>query len=178
LSSLLDIAPTIIDWLNFAPLRAIDGVSLRPHFSHQDKLQSPPRALFMETGDSLTEIETDHIYIEKVLKHEIGIYTINTLNGFLMMNPLAETSLLKDKQRAIMWNDWLLARYPAKIKMELVNANKKNKSNLISTIAPAYFVLANIKTGQWTIGLSSPFAKTAPVYELMQQLKNFYADEV
>lgn len=178
LSSLVDIAPTIIDWLNLTPMQAIDGISLRPYFSNQNKLHSSPRALFMETGDSLTEIETDHIYIEKVFKREIGVYTINTSNGLLMMNPLAEKSIIQNKQRAIMWNNWLLARYPANIKMDLVSANKKNKSNLISHIVPAYFVLANLKTGQWTIGLSSPFAKAAPVEELMQQLRNFYGDEV
>lgn len=175
LSSLLDIAPTILDRLKLAPMSSVDGMALSFSLG-----SVKPRALFMETGDSLTEIETDHIYIEKVFKREIGIYSINTTDGLLRMNQPAEKSIIQNKQRAVMWDDWLLARYPAMVKNKLVTVSVDHQSKLISQsfIVPAYFVLANIKTGKWTVGLSSPFAKSAPVKELMQQLKVFYADEM
>jgi hypothetical protein len=137
------------------------------------------RALFMETGDSMAEIETDHIYIEKVIKRQIGIYNINPSNGLLVISPQAEKLIIKNKQLAILWDDWMLAHFPARKETKLVRSNKKNNQLVPeSYFMPSYFVLANLKTGQWTIGLSSPFAKTAPVRELMERLKLFYVNEI
>jgi hypothetical protein len=61
-----------------------------------------------------------------------------------------------------------LAHYPAR-------AEKKK-------VIPPYFVLVNVKTGQWTVGLSnawdSSFAKSAPLDGLLRQLKDFYGNEM
>lgn len=160
-ASLIDIAPTLLDLLSISPLENVDGISLRDDFI-SDKKSS--RTFFMETGDSLSAIETDHIYIEKVIKHEIGIYRINASNGLLTMDPIASQSILKNKQLAVWQGDWMLAHYPA---------SKRRKK-----IIPSYFVLANVKTGEWTVGLDSAFAKTAPVGELMRELKGFYEGEL
>jgi len=161
--SLIDVAPTLLDVLGISPLHQMDGISLNLYFSINYKT-SPARAFFMETGDTMSEIETDHIYIEKVLKHEIGIYNIDAKTGLLTMNPLASLSINKNKQRAILWNDWMLAHYPASL--------YKKK------VMPAYFVLVNVKTGWWTVELSSSFAKTAPLSFLRQQLNHFYENEI
>ena len=160
-ASLIDIAPTLLDLLSLPPLVSADGISLRDHFS-ADKKSS--RTFFMETGDSLSAIETDHIFIEKVIKHEIGIYRINASNGLLTMDPIASQSILKNKQLAVWQGDWMLAHYPA---------SKRHKK-----IIPSYFVLANVKTGEWTVGLDSAFAKTGPVDGLRRELKGFYAEEL
>lgn len=163
LVSLLDVAPTLLDMLDISPLADIDGISLRPYFSDSNPITSR-RAFFMETGDTLSEIETDHIYIEKVIKHEIGIYGIHPMTGLLTMSPIATTAIVRNKQLAIMWHDWILAHYPATV--------RKKK------VIPPYFVLVNVKTGQWTVELSSPFAKAAPLDEMLQQLKDFYGNEM
>ena len=141
-ASLIDIAPTILSLLSLSPLEKADGISLREYFS-ADKKSS--RIFFMETGDSLSEIETDHIYIEKVIKHQIGIYGVNPETGLLTMHPFASSSIQKNKQLAIWQDEWILAHYPS---------TKRRKK-----IIPAYFVLANVKTGEWTVGLDSDFAK-------------------
>jgi hypothetical protein len=47
-----------------------------------------------------------------------------------------------------------------------------------SFVIPPYYVLANLKTGQWTIGLSSQLAKKAPVDQLLRRLKGLYGDEI
>jgi arylsulfatase A-like enzyme len=195
LASLLDIAPTLLDILGLAPMSAADGISLRGYFSQprrceerflrrsnpefresrmdcfvaksaprNDEPASSPRPFFIETGDSFSEIETDHIYLEKVLKHEIGIYGINPRTGLLAMNPFATQSIIKNKQLAVMQGDWILARYPV---------SKRNKK-----IVPPYFVLANIKSGEWTVGLETDFAKNAPVQALMERLRGFYGQEL
>lgn len=174
-ASLIDIAPTLLDLLSYSPMQHIDGISLRNELSgiYNDK----PRPFFMETGDSLTEIETDHIYIEKVIKHQIGIYHINPATGLLMMDKQAEESILKNKQAAVLWDDWLLAHYPAHMQTKLDKSSAKNVVPQ-SYIVPSYFILANLKTQQWTIGLTSPFAKQAPLDELMNKLKDFFGNEV
>lgn len=180
-SSLIDIAPTILASLSLAPLKQADGVSLRDYVFKPSVTAHLSRSLFMETGDSMTEIETDHIYIEKVIKHQIGIYWINPLNGLLLMNLPAEQSISKNKQRAILWNDWILAHYPARLQTRLASSKGKGGTNglaKISYILPAYFVIANLKTGQWSVGLSSPLAKSAPLADLLRQLKDFYGDEL
>ncbi len=181
-ASLLDIAPTILDFQGFSPMNNIDGVSLFGYFSGSSRKPDSQRALFLETGDSMSEIETDHIYIQKVIKHEIGVYEINPQNGLLRMNPIAEKSVIKNKQLAVMWQGWYLARYPAHLEKKLVLEKGKTKSRPLyvrkSFVIPPYYVLANLKTGQWTIGLSSQLAKKAPVDQLLRRLKGLYGDEI
>ncbi|MCW5583507.1 MAG: sulfatase-like hydrolase/transferase [Gammaproteobacteria bacterium] len=179
LSSLIDIAPTILDLIGLSPLSFVDGISLRNDFFNRQNQEASPRALFMETGDSIAEIETDHIYLEKVIKHQIGIYRIDPNKGLLIMSSQAEKLIIKNKQLAVLWKGWMLAHFPARKETRLVQLGKKSERlTAKSFVIPPYFVLANLKTGQWTIGFSAPFAKTAPVSELMGRLKRFYGDEV
>lgn len=174
LSSLIDITPTILDFLGMSHFKAMDGLSLWANFG-----MDQTRALFMETGASMSEIETDHIYIEKVIKHQIGIYNINPHNGLLTISQPAEKLFVKNKQIAILWNGWMLAHFPARKETQRVHADNKNHpSALKAYVVPSYFILANLKTGQWTIGFSTPFAKAAPTQELMRRLKDFYNAEV
>lgn len=173
--SLLDISPTILDVLGLPPFAHTDGNSLRPYFS--GKVISKSRPFFMETGDSMAEIETDHIYIEKVLKRQIGVYSINPVTGLLTMNPPAAESIIKNKQLAVMYKDWILAHYPVS-KQKNLEKDKGNKMVFKTHIIPPYYVLVNLKTGKWTTDLSSGFAKAAPVKELSQRLKGFYSDEL
>lgn len=175
--SLMDIAPTLLDMLGLPPLAGADGVSQRRHFSGRQTEQSPPRAIFMETGDSLSEIETDHIYVEKVIKHEIGIYTVDPVKGLLYMSPEAEASLIHNKQRGILLGDWLLVRYPPRMAVKLVTG-KEGKAEFARETVPAFYVLANVRTGQWTIGLDTPFARSAPVKDLLRRLQGFYPGEL
>ncbi len=177
-SMLVDIAPTLLDLMGLPPMQAIDGVSLRKSLSNGSMSKSRP--LFMETGDSMTEIETDHIYIEKVIKHEIGIYHIDPTRGLLVMDPKAEQSIVKNKQLAVLMGDWMLAHYPAHMQAKLVTSKKPGSAQPQSeaSMVPPYYVLANLKTGKWTIGVTSDFAKTAPLEELMRKLKDFYGDEL
>jgi hypothetical protein len=45
-------------------------------------------------------------------------------------------------------------------------------------IFPAYEVLVNLQTGQWTTELNSPFATQSPAKFLKTQLQNFYGHEL
>lgn len=181
LTSLIDIAPTLLDYLHLAPLEGADGESLFSSITEASTKDEKPRVLFMETGDSMTEIETDHIYIEKVIKHEIGVYSVNPVTGLMYMNPPAQDSIIRNKQLAIMTQDWLLAHFPAHLESRFVPKKGKNhKIEMIvkRTVVPPYYVLVNLKTGQWAVDLTSPFAKASPVESLHQQLLAFYGEEL
>lgn len=172
--SLLDVAPTILEFLHLPPLKQADGISLADNLFTTKKPSKSERALFMETGDSMTEIQTDHIYVEQVLKGKIGLYRINRQNGFLYMDPLAAAAIIKNKQLGVLQGDWLLVRYPARQQLLF---DKHVPSKLITTTVPAFYVLANVRTGNWTIGLETPLAQAAPVAELLAKLKDFYGTE-
>lgn len=176
--SLIDISPTVLDYLQLKPLEKVDGISLKAYFSGRIANRTSRRALFMETGDSLSEIETDHIYVEKVLKKEIGIYQIDPKNGLLSMSPKAEDSLIKNKQFSIMLGNWLFASYPGSLQLTLAPDPATKKMVFKANPIPPYFVLVNLKTGQWTLDLNSSFANTAPLRELIQQFKQFYQAEL
>jgi arylsulfatase A-like enzyme len=175
---LVDIGPTLLSMLSLPPMQNADGVSLQNELS-ENHSASRVRPLFLETGDSMSEIETDHIYIEKVLKHQIGIYTVNPSDGLLMIDTPAAESIIKNKQLAVMEGDWMLAHFPSRKErnMKLVG-NKKKQIVPKYTINPPYFVIANLKTQQWSIGLDSALAKQAPTQALLAKLKGFYQGEI
>jgi hypothetical protein len=127
----------------------------------------------------MSEIETDHIYIEKVIKREIGIYRIDANSGLLSMDPPAAESIVKNKQLAILSGDWILAHYPPRrISRFAFSQGRNQQAKLKTEIVPAYFVVANIKTGEWTIDVNSPLAKTAGADALLKRLREFYPGEV
>jgi arylsulfatase A-like enzyme len=180
LSSLLDIAPTILDYLHFPPLAQADGVSVASYFSRDNKIKFPTRSLFFETGDRIAETENNKIFIDQVLKHAIGAYRIDMHSGALVLDSMAEKSLIRSKQRAIIWRGWLLVRYPADVGYKMVaDSSGKNKKMIFKgTLLKPYYVLVNLKTGLWTVELNSPLANTSPLQELMRQFKLFYGEEV
>lgn len=177
-SSLLDIAPTILALLQFPAMKNVDGVALDSYVLglSQQKKQKLSRPLYLETGYSASELETNHIEVEKVVKGAIHLYAVDPKNGYLYIKPTAESAVLQNKQRAILMGPWLLARYPASSRNSLIRI--KGALATKTYILPAYYVLANTQTGQWTVGLDTALAKKAPVRELQQRLKVFYGKEL
>jgi arylsulfatase A-like enzyme len=173
--SLLDISPTILSLLNLKPLKNIDGLSLSALMTNTKSIADRP--LYLESGYTISEIETNDIYVNAVLHKTIGAYQINPRNGFLFVKPAVEASIVKSKQRAILLGDWLLARYPAKTFLKLT-LPKTGEAKMTHQTNPPYFVLVNLKTKQWTIGLSNSFAKKAPIKNLLANFYKFYGDEL
>lgn len=177
-TSLFDVAPTILDYLHLSPLTQIDGQSLMPQINHADTTHSL-RPLFLETGYTISEIETNDILVNKVLNKTIGAYELDPRTGLIYMKSAVEKSIVQNKQRAVLLGDWLLARYPAstRLKIQLKPNTTPNNTFQHITIAP-YFVLVNVKTGEWTIGLSDHYARKAPLRELLAQFYGFYGQEI
>lgn len=111
-TSLLDITPTILDFLHLSPMHNIDGISLYDAISHQTQPTNLDRPLLIETGYKVPGIEEAQISVAKVIRQAIHIFEINSKTGLLYVNPLLEKGTDNLKQRAILQGDWLLARYP------------------------------------------------------------------
>ncbi|HSW70611.1 MAG TPA: sulfatase-like hydrolase/transferase, partial [Gammaproteobacteria bacterium] len=173
-SALFDLAPTILDLLHKAPLQASDGLSLLPYFS-KGKKEPAARPLYLETGYSLSEIETNQIEVEKVLNRSIQLYQVKPENGYLFLKPEAEPAVLRNKQRAILFGPWRVARDPAVPRMQFKGSG--SRLSLRTEVQAPYYLLANIKTGEWTLGLDTPFAQSAPVKDLLRQFTDFYGEE-
>lgn len=181
-ASLMDIAPTTLELLNLIPMKITDGVSFKPSLFSLATQTTSQRPLFLETGHSISEIQTKDIFIENVIKKTIGVYQINPSSGQLFVKSAAEQSINQSKQRAVLLGDWLLARYPATTKTIMASSKEKNTSSIKLSLEPQtyppFFVIANLKTGEWSIDFSSSLAKKAPIIELSKKFNDFYGDEI
>lgn len=175
-TSLLDIAPTILDFLHLEPFKTSNGLSLYPYLTTTNYTAFPKRPAFFETGYTIAEMETDDINTNQVLRQAIGAYAINPSNGLITMKPFLEKSIIKSKQRAVLLDDWLLARYPASTRMTL---NLKNAHpQLTPLIQPAYYVLVNTKTKKWTIEETASLHRNATTRHLLNTFTQFYGEEI
>jgi arylsulfatase A-like enzyme len=176
---LMDIAPTILDLLHLPALMHADGISLKPYlFSpNNTALTNNQRPLFFESSFTLEEIEKEGISVDKVLAKTVKLYRMDPKSGLVFIKKEAERGMNKNKQEGIIQGNWLLAQYPESTRWELLHDNSKG-INHQARIEPAYMVLVNLKTRDWTMELDSAFAKTAPLESLKEQLYGFYGKEI
>jgi len=95
---------------------------------------------------------------QEVMQEGISYYAIDPESARLIIKHDYESDILANKQRGVLYQDWLLALLP-----------EKNKP---------LSVLINIKTGDWTSDMASDFAKSAPVGMMLNELQNYYKYEV
>jgi predicted RNA binding protein YcfA (HicA-like mRNA interferase family) len=157
-TSLIDIAPTVLDYLHVAN-PGMQGISLMPEITAFPQTGLGDRPLFMETEFTLPSILTADPSIASVLNQGISYYDLNLKTGILQVKPMIGKLIIKGKQRAVIQGRWMLAFYP----------NSKG---------PGTLVLVNLATKQWTLDLSDAFAQTAPLQQMWQELSNFYGDEI
>lgn len=172
--SLIDIAPTLLDLINQPPLQESDGMSLKPYLLHPEISLNKLRPFYLETSYTIDEIEKEGISVQKVLEKSLQLYEMDPKTSLVFVNPVAEKSMNLNKEQAIIQGDWLLAHYPASERSRLsFTSNGIEKYTL-----PPFMVLVNLKTGKWTTELNTPFAKTAPLKSLHDQLYAFYGNEL
>jgi hypothetical protein len=114
--------------------------------------------------------------LTQVVKKSIGLFMIDPDSGLVTLEPASEHDFLSRKQRAVLLNNWLLAYYPSSIKYKAQVS--KRALDYQPYLTPSYAVLVNLKTGQWTTDLHSPFALSSPLKKLSQQLRLFYSREM
>lgn len=154
--SLLDIKPTILDWLNLHSKG--DGISLAPFFTPDPKVV-PLRHVFIESDYSPEAIRTVYPNTRQVLLEGAHLFQIDPLSTRLTMKPAMADMIIGSKQYADIYGDWMLALYP-----------QPNRSYIS--------ILINLSNGYWSDDLQSSFAVHSPANEMLQQLQAFYGDEI
>ena len=152
-ASLLDIKPTIFAYLQL-PIQQSDGESLLPYLINPTTPAPAARALFAETGFMPKGLNTIQPVLNTLVQLGINYYEVNPETGYVSLQSKRLPELIREKQRAVYYKQWLLGIYS--------EDNQKLP------------VLVNLTTQQWTDDLATTFAKNSPVKQMMQELRQFY----
>lgn len=141
--SLTSLAPTALHLANIKTNRF--GKSLMSSiYEPEASVESLP--VFLETGLQVKSIQdTNHIDHNKLLREAAHYYHI-TESGLVEIKPTYLNSLSSNKQKAVIWSEWMLIR-----KQELL-------------------ILIDTKSGEWTYDFDSNLATRAPLEELYKLL--------
>lgn len=155
--TLLDIKPTLLDLLHI-PMVSTSGVSLAGMIKG-DHSVLPSRHLFMESDFSPEAVRTVYPEARKVLLEGIDLFKINPQTTRLTVKDEMTIKIIRSKQYADIYSDWMLALYP--------------QSKTMRTP-----ILINLMTGQWTNDLQSAYALASPAADMLKALRQFYGDEI
>ncbi|CAM2755878.1 sulfatase-like hydrolase/transferase [Legionella worsleiensis] len=147
--ALIDIAPTLLNYLNIRSLSVMDGISLLNSILNPKSLPAQ-RTFFIESGMYPNQDFSKKKAIE--IGHQI--YNVNPQTGELEIKPKELTKINRDKLYGVIRGHWILALYP-------------DDHSYIP-------VIQNLENGEWIDNLDSEFAQSTPAAQLAQKLKNFY----
>lgn len=151
--ALIDIAPTILDFLYIKNQHSMDGISLLPAILNpQESL--PERVFFIESGI----FPNQKLSKEKTMEIGKEFYEVNPSSGELEIKPNKLKYFDDQKLYGIIDGNWVLALYP------------DDKTYIA--------VIQNLSTGEWTDDLHDPFAQKTPADILYQHLKHFYGKKL
>ncbi len=151
--NLMDIYPTLVDYLKLAPMHAVDGQSLLPMiFKHQI---IRPRYHFIETGFSP---ETIDLSGSKKISTSIAIgkrfFTIDVNTDKLYIRQDKLPFIKSRKELAVFYKHYLLALYPSK---------------------HMYFpICVDTMTKKWSDDLNSALCASPPLKVMLKKLTAFY----
>ncbi|MDR3442224.1 MAG: sulfatase-like hydrolase/transferase [Legionella sp.] len=151
--ALIDLAPTILNFLHLSNQQKMDGISLlQAVFTPLYTL--PNRLFFIESGIYPNQL------LSKQKSIEIGetFYNVNSLSGELEIKPEKLNILNQQKLYGIIQDDWVLALYPDK-----------------DCYIP---IIQNLTTGLWIDDLNSDFAKSTPAGQMYQEMQQFYGKKL
>lgn len=154
--SLVDLKSTIFDFLNL-PIAKTDGISLNPYILHKN-LFPPERMLFIETAFTpKAMINGTRIDVNNVVYEAVNYYYVDPKSAYIFIRPEVLPKLISEKERAVYYQDWVLAVYP------------DDKTGLP--------ILVNRKTSQWTDDLTVPFASQSPLQKMQQAFSKEYQND-
>jgi arylsulfatase A-like enzyme len=154
--SLLDIKPTLLDLLH-VPYKAT-GLSLAKIIKGEQKTL-PVRHIFLESDYTPEAIRTVYPETRRVMLEGMQIFEIDPLTTRLIVKETMSQMIIRSKQYADIYGEWILALYPQNTKSRMP-------------------VLVNLITGEWTCDLNSPLALNSKAHFMLKQLKTFYGDEI
>ncbi len=155
--SLLDVKPTILNLLNL-PISFSSGRSLAPVILGTKK-NLAPQHIFLETDFSPQAIRTVYPETQKVLLIGVHLFQIDPITTRLTVKDSMNTMIIKSKQYADIYGEWMLALYP-----------QDNKYYMP--------ILINLVSGRWTNDLTSSFAQQSPEKVMLASLQRFYGKEL
>ncbi len=151
--ALIDIAPTILDFLYIKNRQNMDGISLLPAIlDPQNSL--PERTFFIESGI----FPNQKLSKEKTMEIGKEFYEVNPNSGELEIKPDKLKYFDEQKLYGIIDGHWILALYP-------------DDETYIA-------IIQNLSTGEWTDDLHDPFAQKTPANRLYLQLQRFYGKKL
>lgn len=153
--SLLDIKSTLLDLVHISSPKS-SGISLVNSMVDQTVLL---RHIFMESDFSPQAIRTVYPNVREALHEGIDLFQINPVNTRLILKDSMNLKIIKSKQYADLYGDWILALYPQSSQMRMP-------------------ILVNLRNGKWTNDLQSSFALQSPAKQMLEQLHQFYGDEI
>lgn len=156
--SLLDIKPTILSMLKF-PSAQTSGISLAQEVMHPGLLSVPERHIFLESDFSPESIRTVYPETRKVILEGVELFRIDPVSARLVVKDNMESMIIRSKQYADIYKNWMLALYPQDDKYRMP-------------------VLINLFTGEWTNDLNSELALHSPARTMLAKLKAFYGNEI
>lgn len=118
----------------------------------------PIRHVFLESDYSPAAMRTVYPETRDVMLEGIQLFQINSATARLTVKPEMGEMIIRSKQIADIYDNWMLALYPQETK----------------SFTP---VLINLKTGQWTNDLHSRFAQQSPAEKMLAAMRKFYDAE-
>lgn len=152
--SLLDIKPTILDYLKISNVHA-DGISLLPQLVGKKIVSTIPRDFYIESDFSPEAIHSVHPETRKVLFEGVKFFKIDPLSTRIQVRDSMLQMILSSKQYADYRGQWVLASYPEAAHQKI-------------------FVLVNLATGEWTTDLNTSFALHSPAQSMLQSLNSHF----
>jgi arylsulfatase A-like enzyme len=176
MSSLIDIAPTVLDLLQQPPLAKQEGKSLLPVLKNV-VTANVSRDLYFETsGPSFLGYPTEPALTES-LESFIENYNFDHINNAIVIKPVTAQQTMSRKQRAVLAGNWLLVELPGLTPMKVIRQGN-GQFAMLRQYNPSFMVLLEISTGKWTTELNSAWAAAAPVKELCAKLTRYYGSEL
>lgn len=158
LVSLLDIKPTILDFLKIQ-LTDPAGFSLRNAIVTNQSALPFDQDFFTESDFSPEAIRTAHPEVRKAVFEGIAYFQIDPKTARFTVRKSMEQMIISSKQYADFKGDWVLALYP-----------QKNQ-----TMTP---ILVNLQTGEWTDDLTDAFALQSPALAMLASMKKFFGNDI
>ncbi|MDX1900823.1 MAG: sulfatase-like hydrolase/transferase [Gammaproteobacteria bacterium] len=153
LASLIDIKPTLLDYLKLTSFQT-DGYSLLPQLLGKSHRVTSHKNFWIESDFTPASVRSAHPEVSKVLFEGINYFRIDPVTTRIRIRDTMLKLVLSSKQYADYRDQWVLALYP------------QSHQKMIP-------VLVNLESGRWTTDLNSSFAKSSPANEMMLSLKKY-----
>lgn len=157
--SLLDIKPTILDFLQYHNRPSLDGMSLKPAITGKEVAVSNNRHFFMESDFSPQAVRSVHPETRDLIFQGINFFQIDHKTTRLNVKQDMVNLILSSKQYANVYQEWILALYPQST----------------TVMMP---ILVNLRNGLWTNDLNTTFAAKSPARTMLKSMRQFYGSDI